>query len=78
MAPKVTQELCQPDPLEDELLTPDQLAQVLRIDRRGVHRLAREGTGPPHIQVSQNVRRWPRSGVVAWMQANTRAEVTAP
>lgn len=68
MGAKVPQNQRQ-DALDDEYLLPSEVSTLLHVD---VQRLAREGEGPPYVQLTRKVRRYRRSEVTAWIEANTR------
>lgn len=57
------------DPVDDEYLLPSEVSDLLHVD---VQRLAREGGGPPFVQLSRKVRRYRRSDVNAWIESKTR------
>jgi excisionase family DNA binding protein len=60
----------QTDPLDDEWLKPSEVAELLQIGVPTLHKLARQGRGPVYLQVSENIRRFRRSDVNAWIEEN--------
>lgn len=66
-----------PDPAAlPELLTVAETMEILRIGRRQLHRLTREGL--PSVQISPRVIRFPRDGVQEFLRQRTRTTVGAP
>ena len=56
----------------DTLLTPDEVAKILRVGRNYLYGLARRGTGPAYVKVGQYVR-YPRAALEQWINTNATA-----
>lgn len=57
----------------EPLLTPEEVAETLRINVRTLYRRWREGTGPEYVQVGPRERRVARSALTAYVERNTVA-----
>jgi predicted DNA-binding transcriptional regulator AlpA len=53
---------------DGELMTEQEVADLLRVSLSAVKRLRFKGTGPRYIRISQRVVRYPRKDVLDWMQ----------
>lgn len=58
----------EPDLLSDEWLTVREVADILKVDNETLRRWARQGTGPPLLQIATATRRYSKAGLVAWMR----------
>ena len=61
----------------DELLTADEVADLLRIDRRTLRRLVLEGAVPPPILIGDRTQRWRRSVIGALIERREKEALTA-
>jgi predicted DNA-binding transcriptional regulator AlpA len=53
---------------DEELMTEQEVADLLRISLTAVKRLRFSGKGPRYVRISQRVVRYPRKGVLDWME----------
>jgi predicted DNA-binding transcriptional regulator AlpA len=53
---------------DEELMTEQEVADLLRVSLSAVKRLRFSGKGPRYIRISERVVRYPRRGVLDWMQ----------
>lgn len=58
----------EPDLLHDEWLTAREVADMLKVDNETLRRWARQGTGPPLLQIAPATRRYSRAGLAQWMK----------
>jgi excisionase family DNA binding protein len=54
-------------PGEDEILTTDEVAALLKVPKQTIYRWNQFGIGPPHYRLGKHLR-WKRSEVMAWME----------
>jgi excisionase family DNA binding protein len=52
---------------DDELLTPQELAALLKLPLGTIRKQRAEGTGPPGFRVGKHVR-WRRGDVMEWLE----------
>ncbi len=57
-------------PADDQLLTEDELAEMLRVSLRTVRRWRHDRTGPRVVRVIRAPRSW-RSDMVAWVEGQS-------
>ncbi|MGH8571204.1 MAG: helix-turn-helix domain-containing protein [Gammaproteobacteria bacterium] len=50
-------------------MTAQEVASLLRLTRKQLHDLVRQGIGPPHVQATPQRRVFPRSGLAAFIKA---------
>lgn len=56
---------------DDDLLTKQEVADLLHVSRRTIDRWAAAGKGPPSVVLpASGRRRWRRSAVLAWLAEN--------
>jgi excisionase family DNA binding protein len=55
------------DTSNDELLTPQELAALLRLPLGTIRKQRAEGTGPPGFRIGKHVR-WRRGDVMKWLE----------
>jgi excisionase family DNA binding protein len=65
------------DPVELDLLTEKEAAQLLRVSRRHLQRLVHIGQGPPRVTLGERRVAYPRAGLARWVAARTTS-VLAP
>jgi len=56
------------DLLAGPWLTPREVADRLQVDNETLRRWAREGEGPPFVQIAKATRRYPQAGLTAWIR----------
>ena len=64
--------------LNENLLTPDDTAQLLRVSRQHLARLRVEGGGPPFVKLSHRVVAYRRGDVEAWVATRVRRSTSDP
>jgi excisionase family DNA binding protein len=52
---------------DDELLTPQELAALLKLPLGTIRKQRAEGTGPPGFRIGKHVR-WRRGDVMEWLE----------
>lgn len=55
-----------------ELLTTDQLAQLLQVTDRHVRRMRADGSGPPFVVFGERTIRYSAAEVAAWMSSRSQ------
>jgi DNA-binding transcriptional MerR regulator len=60
-------------PADDQLLTEDDLAELVRVSPRTVRRWRQKRTGPRVVRVMGSPRYW-RSDVVRWVEEQSESE----
>jgi excisionase family DNA binding protein len=55
---------------DDELLTAQDLADLLKVNRQAVYWLNHNGEGPPRYRIGRELR-YRRSAVNAWLESRT-------
>ena len=63
------------DPRSDPLLTTDEVAAICRTTASTIRYWRYRGLGPPGFRAGRRVL-YPRSGVVAWLEAQAANEVS--
>lgn len=53
----------------DELLTPDWVAEKLGVSDQALRAWRMRNEGPPYVQVSERVIRYPAAKFVAWLES---------
>jgi predicted DNA-binding transcriptional regulator AlpA len=64
--------------IHENLLTPQDAAQMLRVSRQHLARLRVEGGGPPFVKLSHRVVAYRPSDVEAWVAARVRRSTSDP
>jgi hypothetical protein len=59
------------DPLGGTLLTPDEVASRLRVDKETLRGWRRRNSGPPVVTLAKSTRRYPENGLIIWLRDNT-------
>ena len=55
---------------EQEVMTPSEVADLLRIDRSTLNRMIHAGKGPRFFRVSEHTVRYHRDAVLAYMKGD--------
>ena len=72
MSQDLKQDGGEPDLLAGTWLTARQVADRLQVDNETLRRWAREGSGPPFVQIAKATRRYPEAGLKAWIRERVR------
>ena len=56
-------------PVRDEILTTEEVCELLKIKRATLYRHTSQGTGPPFYKIGKH-NRWKRGEVMAWFDAH--------
>lgn len=54
--------------MDDELLTPEDVAEALKVDWKTLRNWRYERKGPPFLKLGHKVVRYPKSGLEAWLR----------
>lgn len=56
-----------------DLMTPDEIAELLKIDRRSfVRTVSKQPDFPPPVHIVGRIMRWHRDDIQLWLQRHTR------
>jgi hypothetical protein len=57
---------------DPELLTPDEVAKMLRVHQQTLRRWRADMEGPPFVILSERIIRYPAEGLRDWVDSNWR------